>query len=122
MHYLDSIVAILKQDLIEREKSPNPDEMSNIQKKAITDGLKAIAEHYGKKLKEPIGPNSDGKFAFELRSDVFGQPLSELLSTIQTSTSGFPDMISHKPINSWCYMNAFNAETLIRNIQKKNLI
>ncbi|MBP4081282.1 hypothetical protein [Aeromonas sp. MrichA-1] len=113
MSYLAETIEDLR--LAHLKQAENPFESGNMRESAIAKGLRAIAEHHGKTLQEPVQWDANGEFKFTLVNDTYGEGIANLLNTISVRTG----VVAHKGYvmsnGSWCRINHFDAEQLILN-------
>lgn len=96
-------------------------QIGNAREAALIDGLMAIAEAAGALLQRPVSIDAGGEISvFGIRdkfgfSTAYGADFAALISAIPRRT-GFSTKSPVLPENSWCYINHFDVEALIRLI------
>jgi len=96
------------------DHSLSPVAQSDRRQKALVDGLTGLAQTFNREI-EFTYINSNGELAFEIKNGRYGEELAALLSTIPRRTGVQPTTSPVLPENSWCWINHFDAEKLIRH-------
>ncbi|MNG45829.1 hypothetical protein D3C79_36690 [compost metagenome] len=105
---LPSVVRTLQQ--AHALKTDNPMASTLLREKALISGLRAVAGQFGKTLEEPIRPDSQGVFVFNIQGGSYGEGLAAILKKIEIHQGR-----NTQPIHTqkWCRIHHSQAEKLI---------
>jgi hypothetical protein len=110
-------------NLYDLDSSLSPMALGNAREAAIVEGLKALAEHFGKEIQFTyIDSNGDFKFNIEGADrghGQFGEGLAAMLSKVATRTGSVATEGCVLAQNNWTFINHFQAEKLIKIVGRE---